>query len=124
MADIDFSNSDSRMTYLKENLGRLMGGIDKSYGQVLMDELMNRMEQTVSDFNEEVKAMLNQLQGVKTVPRDNIMKSAPAKPMPKPAPMDIPAPLDSNPITPLNEVEIEVDGGLSEFEKRLQSLDQ
>lgn len=120
MADIDFSNSDSRMTYLKDNLGHLMGGIDKNYGQVLMDELMRRLEQTVSDFNEEVKAMLGQLQGVKTMPKDNIMKSVPSKPYPEP-----PKPSQPNiDAKPLHEIEIEVPGGLSEFEKRLQSLDK
>jgi len=115
MADIDFANADSRMNYLKENLGHLMNGIDKNYGQVLMDELMRRMEQTVSDFNEEVKAMLGQLQGIKTTPRDNILKASPQKtPRSKPAPSP----------EPLGTVEIESSNGLSEFEKRLQSLDQ
>ena len=128
MADIDFSNTDSRMNYLKENLGHLMGGIDKNYGQVLMDELMNRLEKTVSDFNEEVKAMLAQLQGFKNTPRDNIMKSASSRPVPSPGPAPLPSPFSSphepGPIRPLHEVEIEVQGGLSEFEKRLQSLDK
>lgn len=116
MADIDFANADSRMTYLKDNLGHLMNGIDKNYGQVLMDELMRRMEQTVSDFNEEVKAMLGQLQGIKTTPRDNILNVT-AKTPAKPAEVR-PAP------EPLGTVEIEASDGLSEFEKRLQSLDQ
>ncbi len=114
MADIDFANADSRMTYLKDNLGHLMNGIDKNYGQVLMDELMRRMEQTVSEFNEEVKAMLGQLQGVKTTPRDNILGIKPKK---------APQPVTPS-AKPLGSVEIESTEGLSEFEKRLQSLDQ
>ncbi|MBT4036001.1 MAG: hypothetical protein HOB84_15870 [Candidatus Marinimicrobia bacterium] len=77
MGDIDFANPDSRMTYLKDNLSHLMNGIDSNYGQVLMDELMRRMETTVSEFNDEVKAMLGQLQGIKPTPRDNILTSAP-----------------------------------------------
>ncbi len=91
MADIDFANSESRMNYLKDNLGHLMKGIDKNYGEVLMDELMRRMEATVSDFNEEVKAMLGQLQGKKTPSRDNILSSSnrAATPAPrKPAPVE------------------------------------
>ncbi|NQV30672.1 MAG: hypothetical protein HQ508_07285, partial [Candidatus Marinimicrobia bacterium] len=75
----------------KDNLGHLVNGIDKNYGEVLMDELMRRMEATVSEFNEEVKAMLGQLQGIKTTPRDNIMsasnRSAPPTPR-KPAPAE------------------------------------
>ena len=76
MADIDFANSESRMNYLKDNLGHLMKGIDKNYGEVLMDELMHRMEATVNEFNEEVKAMLAHLQGKKIIPRDNILSSS------------------------------------------------
>ncbi len=91
MGDIDFTNADSRMTYLKDNLGHLMNGIDSNYGQVLMDELMRRMEATVRDFNEEVKAMLGQLQGIKPIPRDNILASA-RHPEPKAAPIPHAAP--------------------------------
>lgn len=143
MADIDFANADSRMNYLKDNLGHLMNGIDKNYGQVLMDELMRRMESTVSEFNEEVKEMLGQLQGIKTTPRDNILAGAT---LPKSQPVDLPqvepikSPFDakleaqmekpfaeSNPEPPAAapEVEIEVDLGedeLSDFEKKLRSL--
>ena len=111
MADIDFANADSRMNYLKENLGHLMDGIDENYGQVLLDELMRRMEKTVSEFNEEVKSMLGQLQGIKTTPSDNIMGST----APKSAPQ-------ANPDA--DALKIGTDGDLSEFEKRLRSLDQ
>jgi len=76
MGDIDLTNPESRKTYLKENLKHLMEGIDSNYGQVLMDELMRRMEATVSEFNEEVKAMLAKLQGKKPTPRDNILAAA------------------------------------------------
>ncbi|MCF6238749.1 MAG: hypothetical protein L3J79_08055 [Candidatus Marinimicrobia bacterium] len=116
MADIDFANADSRMAYLKDNLGHLMNGIDKNYGQVLMNELMRRLEATVSDFNEEVKAMLSQLQGVKTMPRDNIMGG------PKAAPKAPAMPVQSS--QPMVEVEANPTADISEFEKRLQSLDQ
>jgi hypothetical protein len=112
MADIDFANPESRMNYLKENLGHLMNGIDKNYGQVLMDELMRRMEKTVSEFNEEVKAMLGQLQGVKSSPRDNILSSFSAS---KPE-------LDA-PKSAAKPAQQQTGEELSEFEKRLQALD-
>ena len=112
MADIDFANADSRMKYLKENLGHLMNGIDKNYGQVLMDELMRRMEVTVSDFNEEVKAMLGKLQGVKTTPRDNILNVRAPRTTPQ---------MSATPAQSAAEMKTD---GLSEFEKRLQSLDK
>ncbi len=135
MADIDFTNAESRMNYLKDNLGHLMNGIDKNYGQVLMDELMRRMESTVSDFNEEVKAMLNQLQGIKTTPRDNILASTTST-GPKTESFQSPPPVESfesfdfsndgfgEPQT-IKEVEVEVNlegEELSDFEKKLRSL--
>ncbi len=64
MADIDFKSADSRMKYLEEHLGHLMKGIDSNYSQVMMNELVRRLEKTVSHFNDEVKTMLAQLQGV------------------------------------------------------------
>ena len=115
MGEIDLKNADSRAKYLKDNLGHLMNGIDSNYGQVLMDELMRRMEATVSEFNEEVKAMLGQLQGIKPTPKDNILSSAPrpepqASPVPKapPAPKAAPAPptTDLKPAPPVAEPEL------------------
>ncbi len=101
MADIDFANSDSRMKFLQENLGHLMGGIDKNYSQVLMDELILRLEMTVSEFNEEVKAMLGQLQGKEAGLGDNIFGSSKT-----------------------SDNSAQAIDGLSEFEKRLEALDQ
>ena len=135
MADIDFANSESRMNYLKENLGQLMQGIDKNYGSVMMEELMRRLEKTVSDFNEEVKVLLGRLQGVDIIPMDNIMASS-AKPEPMIQPADLkPDPVESfdsldvpelEPTPAVNEVEVEIDlddDAMSEFEKRLKELD-
>ncbi|MCF7808683.1 MAG: hypothetical protein K9M49_07905 [Candidatus Marinimicrobia bacterium] len=101
MADIDFANADSRMKFLQENMTSLMNGIDANYGQILMDELMKRLEQTVSEFNEEVKIMLNKLQDKAKeaeIPDFDAAKSE------------------------STEIDLE-SSGLSEFEKRLEALD-
>lgn len=102
-----------------------------------MDELMHRMEATVNEFNEEVKAMLAQLQGKKTIPRDNILSSSnrsippiPRKPAPaesfetpiiepilEPTADPLAEPLDEEAVgfalegenKPIKEVEIDVD---------------
>lgn len=104
MGDIDLKNADSRMKYLKDNLGNLMNGIDSNYGQVLMDELMRRMETTVSEFNDEVKAMLGQLQGIKPMPKDNILASSPRpEPQAPPVPKAAPAP-QAAPVPPTTEL--------------------
>lgn len=101
MADIDFANPDSRMKFLQENLTSLMNGIDANYGQILMDELMKRLEHTVSEFNEEVKVMLGKLQAKEETPIPDLSES------------------DKSEAT---EIDMET-SGLSEFEKRLEALD-
>ena len=110
MADIDFANADSRMKFLQENLQHLMNGIDKNYGQVLMDELMLRLEETVSEFNEEVKSMLGKLQAKEEEPEPevDIFEDSP----------------EDNAESAKPEIKIDSSSeGLSEFEKRLESLD-
>lgn len=102
MADIDFANADSRMKFLQENLTNLMNGIDANYGQILMDELIKRLEHTVSEFNEEVKVMLGKLQdkeGEAAIPDFSESKDS-------------------------EDPKVDLDTpGLSEFEKRLEALD-
>ena len=108
MADIDFANADSRLKFLQEHLGTLMNGIDSNYGQVLMDELMVRLEKTVSEFNEEVKMMLGQLQVKEEEASDS--------------PFGNIAPSAERPKRTTPGLNLDTDG-LSEFEKRLESLD-
>ena len=52
--NIEFNNQDSRLGYLNDKLDDLLDGINASYGQVLFDELVVRLERTISDFNEEI----------------------------------------------------------------------
>ncbi len=52
---IDFDNKDSRQNYLNEKLDNLLSGINSTYGQVLLDELVTRLQRTLDDFNEEVQ---------------------------------------------------------------------
>ncbi len=58
---IDFENPDNRRDYLSEKLDDLLDGINDTYGTVLMDELISRLEKTVTDFNQEVKELMDQL---------------------------------------------------------------
>ena len=46
----NFDNKESRVDYLTGNFTDLLDGINGSYGQALIDELMNRLDQTVIDF--------------------------------------------------------------------------
>ena len=58
---IDFESSDGRKQYLTEKLDDLLDGISESYGTLLMDELISRLELTIKDFNEEMKDLCVQL---------------------------------------------------------------
>ena len=58
---IDFDNKDSRQNYLNEKLDNLLSGINSTYGQVLLDELVTRLQRTLDDFNEEVQEIVGDL---------------------------------------------------------------
>ncbi len=60
---INFENKDSRLDYLNEKFTDLLDGINASYGQSLMEQLVGRLNQTISDFNEEVEQMMDELKG-------------------------------------------------------------
>ena len=42
---IDFDNKDSRQNYLNEKLDNLLSGINNTYGQALLDELVTRLQE-------------------------------------------------------------------------------
>tara|TARA_Y100000768_G_scaffold78267_1_gene55460 strand:+ start:2421 stop:2759 length:339 start_codon:yes stop_codon:yes gene_type:complete len=58
---IDFDNKDSRQNYLNEKLDNLLSGINSTYGQVLLDELIIRLQRTLEDFKEEFQGMMGDL---------------------------------------------------------------
>ncbi|MBT3216394.1 MAG: hypothetical protein HOD97_04330 [Candidatus Marinimicrobia bacterium] len=58
---IDFDKEQGRKEYLTSKLDDLLDGINDSYGKVLLDELISRLEGTVKDFNDEIQSLTNQL---------------------------------------------------------------
>lgn len=58
---IDFQDANNRKAYLTEKLDNLLDGINDTYGTTLVDELISRLEHTVSEFNEEVQSLMNTL---------------------------------------------------------------
>ena len=58
---IDLDSIEGRKRYLSEKLGDLLGGINDSYGTLLMEELLARLELTIKDFNVEMKSLCNEL---------------------------------------------------------------
>lgn len=96
---VDFNDSKSRLEYLGEKLDDLMDGINVNYGKILMDELVRRLEHTVSDFNDEVKVLINSLKANK--------------------------PVEDTAEPPLGSGDQPVEEGeLSEFERRLEELEK
>ena len=59
--NIDLDNTAGRKEYLSEKLDDLLDGITESYGTVLMEELLNRLELTIKDFNDEMKNLCDQM---------------------------------------------------------------
>ena len=62
---VDFDNSESRMNFLKTQLNDLLDGINNVYGQELMEELLQRLEKTVEDYNTEVSGLIGKLKAGK-----------------------------------------------------------
>ena len=58
---IDLDSTEGRKQYLSEKLDDLLVGINDSYGTLLMEELLARLELTVKDFNDEMKILCDQL---------------------------------------------------------------
>ena len=58
---IDLDTTEGRKKYLSDKLDDLLDGINDSYGKLLLDELIIRLELTVKDFNEEMKVLVERL---------------------------------------------------------------
>ena len=58
---IDFESKEGRETYLNEKLDNLLSGMDSVYGQVLLEELITRLQRTLEDFNEEIDGIVGGL---------------------------------------------------------------
>tara|TARA_B110000116_G_C16591909_1_gene470983 strand:- start:51 stop:359 length:309 start_codon:yes stop_codon:yes gene_type:complete len=51
---IDLNSEDGRKKFISESLEDLLTGINDSYGPIILSELQNRLESTISEFNEEI----------------------------------------------------------------------
>ena len=105
---VNLQDSDDRKKYLSDKLDDLMDGISGSYGIVLMEELLSRLEQTINEFNTEVQGLMKSLKE-NNKERNKLIKEIKTKPN-----SDLPDNLDNN----TNEKE------LSAWEKKLEELDK
>ena len=64
VVEIDFSKSDQRTAYIKTKLDDILDKIGQSYGKMMTDELMKRLDQTIAEFHSEVIQVLSKLEGL------------------------------------------------------------
>ena len=110
---IDFSKKEDREGYLQAKLDDLLDGINASYGQSLLDELMVRLETTIDDFNKEVDDLMDSLKK-SSDEKEKLMQQIKTGESEKSAKAGK-APVDSDEAS-------DEDRELSEWEKRLEGM--
>ena len=58
---IDLSTPEGRSSYLNDKLSDLINGVDSTYGNIIFDELLKRIDSTIKDFNAEMESVFDQL---------------------------------------------------------------
>ena len=58
---MNFEEKQGRHDYLNNKLDDLLEGINASYGQELLNELVRRLNRTIEDFNEEFQGIIGNL---------------------------------------------------------------
>ena len=110
---IDFSKKEDREGYLQAKLDDLLDGINASYGQSLLDELMVRLETTIDDFNKEVDDLMDSLKK-SSDEKEKLMKKIKSVESEK-------SPKNDKAAASADDVSDE-DRELSEWEKRLEGM--
>jgi len=109
---IDFGKKEAREGYLQTKLDDLLDGINASYGQSLLDELMSRLEATIDDFNKEVDTLMDSLKK-SSEEKEKLIQQIKAGKTPK---------ADSEGESTEDKPETDEDRELSEWEKRLEGI--
>ncbi len=107
---IDFGKKEDREGYLQSKLDDLLDGINASYGQALLDELMSRLEATVDDFNKEVDELMGSLKK-SSEEKEKLIQQIKAGEMPS-----------AESTSPDQKQEGDEERELSEWEKRLEGI--
>ena len=122
---IDLDSTEGRKQYLSEKLDDLLEGINDSYGTLLMEELLARLELTVKDFNDEMKVLCDQLV-TKEKERQQLMEMLKTTDgLPAPASGQAPSGQDTSQSIETTFVETEELGeDVPEWEKKLAKLEK
>jgi len=58
---IDLSTPEGRNSYLNDKLSDLINGVDSTYGNIIFDELIKRIDSTIKNFNSEMEVVFDEL---------------------------------------------------------------
>ena len=75
---MDFGKKEDRTKYLEEKFDNLLDVIGETYGNVLMEELVSRLDATIDEFNQEISNLFNSLKE-KEVERQSLLKNISVK---------------------------------------------
>ena len=123
---IDLDSTEGRKQYLSEKLDDLLEGINESYGTLLMEELLTRLELTVKDFNDEMMTLCDQLVKKEQERQQllGMLKSSEDMPVPSSIPSSDTADVDA-PIVESAPIVIEdPEEDTPEWEKKLAKLEK
>ena len=121
---IDLDSTEGRKQYLSEKLDDLLEGINDSYGTILMEELLSRLELTVKDFNDEMKTLCGQLV-TKEQERQQLLemlKSSADMPAPASGAVSVDGVEEQSGVSPIETDAPEED--IPEWEKKLAKLEK
>ena len=75
---MDFGKKEDRTKYLEEKFDNLLDVIGETYGNVLMEELVSRLDSTIDEFNHEISNLFKSLKE-KEVERQSLLKGISVK---------------------------------------------
>ena len=75
---MDFGKKEDRTKYLEEKFDNLLDVIGETYGNVLMEELVSRLDSTIDEFNHEISNLFNSLKE-KEVERQSLLQNISVK---------------------------------------------
>jgi len=75
---MDFGKKEDRTKYLEEKFDNLLDVIGESYGNILMEELVSRLDATIDGFNQEISNLFNSLKE-KEVERQSLLQGISVK---------------------------------------------
>ena len=121
---IDLDSTEGRKQYLSEKLDDLLEGINDSYGTILMEELLSRLELTVKDFNDEMKTLCGQLVKKEQERQQllEMLKSSADMPIPASGVVPVDGEEELSDASPIETDEPEED--IPEWEKKLAKLEK